>query len=79
MDGLSKPGGAMMSMTWMRMCGQSWMGAAASFLGMWTAMMAAMMLPSLIPGLRRYRQTVASHWSAAQGYRPKPAALGDTA
>ncbi len=31
---------------------------AASFLGMWMAMMAAMMLPSLLPMLRRYRRAV---------------------
>jgi len=42
----------------MPMCGQSWLGAAASFLGMWTVMMAAMMLPSLVPALWRYRQFV---------------------
>lgn len=45
-------------MIWMPMCGQSWLGAAASFLGMWTIMMTAMMLPSLAPTLWRYRQAV---------------------
>ena len=45
-------------MAWMHMPGQTWAGAAASFLGMWVAMMAAMMLPSLVPMLRRYRQAV---------------------
>ncbi len=53
------PGGWSMSMAWMRMPGQTWLGAATSFLGMWTVMMVAMMLPSLIPMLRRYRQAVA--------------------
>jgi predicted metal-binding membrane protein len=48
-----------MSMTWMRMPGQTWTGAATSFLGMWVAMMVAMMLPSLVPMLWRYRQAVA--------------------
>src|SRR3712207_5336149 len=43
----------------MRMCGQTWPGAAASFLGMWVVMMVAMMLPSLVPMLWRYRQAVA--------------------
>ena len=52
------PGGWTMSMAWMRMCGQTWAGAAASFLGMWTVMMVAMMLPSLVPMLGRYRQAV---------------------
>ncbi len=33
-------------------------GAAASFLGMWVVMMVAMMLPSLVPMLSRYRQAV---------------------
>jgi predicted metal-binding membrane protein len=42
----------------MPMCGQTWPGAAASFLGMWVVMMVAMMLPSLAPMLWRYRQAV---------------------
>ncbi len=42
-------------MAWMRMPGQTWLGAAASFLGMWVVMMVAMMLPSLVPMLSRYR------------------------
>jgi predicted metal-binding membrane protein len=37
------------------MPGQSWPGAAATFLGMWTVMMIAMMTPSLVPMLARYR------------------------
>jgi predicted metal-binding membrane protein len=52
------PGGWTMSMAWMRMPGQTWPAAAASFLGMWAVMMAAMMLPSLVPMLRRYRESV---------------------
>jgi predicted metal-binding membrane protein len=47
-----------MSMAWMRMLGQTWPGAAASFLGMWVVMMVAMMLPSLVPMLSRYREAV---------------------
>src|SRR6266571_7878546 len=58
MGGMSMPGGWTMSMAWMRMPGQTWPGAAASFLGMWTVMMVAMMLPSLVPMLWRYRQVV---------------------
>jgi predicted metal-binding membrane protein len=54
------PGGWTMSMAWMRMPGQTWLGAAASFIGMWVVMMVAMMLPSLIPMLRRYRRAVGS-------------------
>ena len=47
--GMAMPGGWTMSMMWMRMPGQTWPGAAASFVGMWVVMMAAMMLPSLVP------------------------------
>ncbi len=45
-------------MTWMRMPGQTWSTAAASFLGMWLVMMVAMMLPALVPALSRYRQAI---------------------
>jgi len=58
MGGMPMPGGWTMSMAWMRMPGQTWPGAAASFVGMWVVMMAAMMLPSLAPMLWRYRQAV---------------------
>ena len=60
MGGMPMPGGWTMSMTWMRLPGQTWPGAAASFLGMWVVMMVAMMLPSLIPMLRRYRLAAGS-------------------
>jgi predicted metal-binding membrane protein len=56
---MAMPGGWTMSMAWMRMPGQTWPGAAASFLGMWVVMMVAMMLPSLVPMMWRYRQAVA--------------------
>ncbi|KMW48490.1 DUF2182 domain-containing protein [Ralstonia insidiosa] len=52
------PGGWTVSMMWMPMCGQTWLGTAASFLGMWVVMMVAMMLPSLVPMLRGYRHSV---------------------
>lgn len=58
MDTMPMIGGGMMSMAWMPMCGQSWVAAAASFVAMWTLMMAAMMLPSWVPMLWRYRQSV---------------------
>src|SRR5262245_57573716 len=67
MGEMPMPGGWTMSMAWMQMPGQTWPGAAASFLGMWTVMMVAMMLPSLIPMLWRYRQAVG---------RPSEARLG---
>ena len=60
MGGMPMPGGWTMSMAWMRMPGQSWVDAAAMFLGMWVVMMVAMMLPSLVPMLWRYRQAVAT-------------------
>ncbi len=44
MGEMPMPGGWTMSMAWMRMPGQTWPGAAASFLGMWVVMMVAMML-----------------------------------
>src|SRR4051812_34060639 len=58
MGGMPMPGGWTMSMAWMRMPGQTWPGAAAAFLGMWIVMMVAMMLPSLVPMLWRYRQAI---------------------
>jgi predicted metal-binding membrane protein len=58
MGEMPMPGGWTMSMAWMRMPGQTWSGAAASFLGMWIVMMVAMMLPSLVPTLLRYRRAV---------------------
>jgi predicted metal-binding membrane protein len=51
-------GSPTMSMVWMRMPGQTWSGAATSFVGMWIVMMMAMMLPSLVPMLWRYRDAV---------------------
>jgi predicted metal-binding membrane protein len=41
---------------WTPLPGQTWPGTAASFLAMWTVMMVAMMLPCLVPMLRRYRE-----------------------
>jgi predicted metal-binding membrane protein len=58
MGGMPMPGGWTMSMAWMRMPGQTWPGAAAAFLAMWLVMMAAMMLPSLVPMLWRYWQAI---------------------
>jgi predicted metal-binding membrane protein len=55
-------------MAWMPMCGETWFGAAASFVGMWAVMMVAMMLPSLAPMLWRYSlalQTRREAWRAA--------------
>jgi predicted metal-binding membrane protein len=49
-----------MTMTWMRAPDQTWSGATVSFLAMWTAMMALMMLPALVPMIARYRRAVAN-------------------
>lgn len=46
------------SMGWTPMQGQTWLGAGASFLAMWTVMMVVMMLPALVPMLGRYRRAV---------------------
>jgi predicted metal-binding membrane protein len=67
MGEMPMPGGWTISMVWMRMPGQTWPGAAASFLGMWVVMMVAMMLPSLVPMLWRYRQAVAATTKARLG------------
>jgi predicted metal-binding membrane protein len=56
--GMPMPGGWTMSMAWMRMPGQTRLGAAAGFMGMWVVMMVAMMTPSLVPMLSRYRRSV---------------------
>jgi predicted metal-binding membrane protein len=60
MGEMPMPGGWTMSMTWMPMHEQTWSGAAVSFVGGWVVMMVAMMLPSLVPMLWRYRQAVVS-------------------
>jgi predicted metal-binding membrane protein len=60
MGEMSMPGGRTMSMTWMRMPGQTWPAAGASFIAMWVVMMVAMMLPCLVPMLWRYRKAVAN-------------------
>jgi predicted metal-binding membrane protein len=72
---MSMPCGTM-SMAWMPMCGQSWIGAAASFLGMWTVMMAAMMLPSLLPMLARYRRSVGRAGAFSSALLTIPVAAG---
>jgi predicted metal-binding membrane protein len=65
--GMPMPGGWTMSMAWMRMPSQTWPTAAALFLGMWVVMMMAMMLPSLVPMLRRYRESVTRTGEASLG------------
>jgi predicted metal-binding membrane protein len=55
MGGMPMPGGWTMSTLWLPMCGQSRLGAAAGFIGMWASMMVPMMLPLAVAPLRRYR------------------------
>jgi predicted metal-binding membrane protein len=74
--GMSMPGGWTMSMAWMRMPGQTWLGAAATFMGMWIVMMVAMMLPSLVPMLSRYRRAVRGADAARPGMLTVLAAVG---
>lgn len=56
--GMVMPGGWTMSMMWMKMPAQTWASSATSFLGVWTLMMLAMMLPSLAPMLLGYRRCI---------------------
>ena len=70
MGEMPMPGGWSMSMAWMRMPEQSWLKAAASFLGMWVVMMVAMMMPCLIPTLWRYRRALASKGETHLGWLP---------
>lgn len=68
MGEMRMPGGWTLSMAWMRMPGETWIGATASFLGMWIVMMTAMMLPSLVPMLWRYRKSVSrAHYTSMAG------------
>ena len=76
MGGMPMPGGWTMSMAWMRMPGQTWPGAASAFLSMWMMMMVAMMLPSLVPMLWRYRQAVSKTGAARLGRLTALAGVG---
>lgn len=73
---MAMPGGWALSMAWMAMDGQGWLGAAASFLRMWMPMMAAMMLPSLAPVLSRYDRALARAGAPRSGRIAAAAALG---
>jgi len=76
MGGMPMPGGWTMSMTWMRMPGRTWPGAASAFVGMWIVMMAAMMLPSLTPVLWRYHERVVAMAPARAGRSTMALAAG---
>jgi predicted metal-binding membrane protein len=66
--GMPMPGGWTMSMAWMRMPGQTWFGAMASFVGMWFVMTMAMMLPALSPTLWSYREAAGRLAAFGAGY-----------
>jgi predicted metal-binding membrane protein len=70
MGAMTLPDGGTMSMMWMPMPGQTWAGAAASFVGMWVVMMVPMMLPSVAPMLWRYRRIVAGTVNTPSGCTP---------
>ena len=76
MGSMAMPGGWAMSMTWMRMPGQSWTNAAAMFISMWIVMMVPMMLPSLMPMLSSYRERVAEAADDRLGRLTVTVALG---
>lgn len=59
-------------MGWTPMHGQTWLGAGASFLAMWTVMMVVMMLPVLVPMLGRYRRAVGRGSGADRAGTGKP-------
>jgi predicted metal-binding membrane protein len=67
MGEIPMPGGWTLSMAWVPMCGRTWSGAAASFVGMWAVMMVAMMLPSLVPMLWRHGQAAGTRGEARPG------------
>lgn len=70
------PGGWTLSMMWQPMCGRTWARTAASFLGMWTVMMVAMMLPSLMPTLQCYVRAAEETGSAYPARLAAVAGLG---
>jgi predicted metal-binding membrane protein len=76
MGEMQMPGGWTMSMTWMRMPGQTWPGVAAMFIGMWVVMMVAMMLPSVAPMLWSYHEAVVEARDARPGWLTTLAGVG---
>jgi predicted metal-binding membrane protein len=65
---MDMPGGWTMSMMWMRMRGQTWLGSGISFLLMWLAMMVAMMMPSAFPTFLKTRRRWTGLCGVASGY-----------
>ncbi|RYY75116.1 MAG: DUF2182 domain-containing protein [Gammaproteobacteria bacterium] len=58
MGEMSMAGGWNMSMMWMLMPGQTWISEQLEFAVMWLVMMAAMMMPALLPVLMSYRRSI---------------------
>lgn len=75
MAGMPMPGGWSMSMTWMAAPGGT-LALATSFVGMWTVMMVAMMLPSIAPTLWHYRRAAAERDVVFAGWHAVAAGLG---
>ena len=73
---MEMPGGWTMSHMWMLAPGQTWLGATASFVGMWVVMMVTMMLPSLTPTLLCYRASADGTGAARLGVLTVLAAIG---
>lgn len=61
-------GGWKMSMVWMRMPGQSSLASFEMFALMWLAMMVAMMLPSALPMLSKFRRPVPTTIDSFAGF-----------
>ena len=76
MGAMDMPGGATTSTMWMRMPGQSWLGAAAEFVGIWVVMMMAMMMPSLTPALSSYREALGTTGAARRYWLTALVAVG---
>jgi len=76
MGDMPMPGGWAMSMIWIPVLGQTWLGATASFVAMWVVMMMAMMLPSLVPTLWRYRQTLGDNGVTCPSWLTALAGIG---
>lgn len=60
----------------MVMSNETWLGAALSFVGMWLAMMVAMMLPTSLPMLLLYRRAALFRGKARLGWRTFVVAAG---
>ncbi|AZG10906.1 DUF2182 domain-containing protein [Pigmentiphaga sp. H8] len=65
-----------MAMSWLPPPGGTWLGVLAAFLGMWTAMAVAMMLPAVAPALWRYRRRLHASGSRRADGLAATAALG---